>query len=628
MLRFVLALLLPASLPAGASAAGFGALPVLPVAPAARCLRATGAPGELVRWADGGALTEQATASGFGATSAIPLGDVLGCPSAAAAPGGAGVLAATLNLGDISVGVALRDPGGPWQPATRIPLEQVHDVEDLSTAVSRRGDAVVAWSESQELNRGLGARIRVARRTPGGALGEPAVLGGLHGYGGRAPTVRAALQADGTATVLWTQESDKEDDLKFAFVAVAPPGQPFGPPQRLADAVRRTPSLAVAPDGRALAVLPEIRDTLVFERPPGGGDFAPVATVDPADVLEDQVAVALRPDGAAVVSWADFDSLQVFAIRRDGPGAFGPPEPLGAVPEDPYAPALALGFGHAPGDIGGRALRAAFAGDGRPVVTWGAPRSLGTLDWVTAAAATPPGRVQALSGPLRNADSIAPVILADGTPAVAWSDVAPGGDPLLHLAPANALQAPPPPFPRITIGAVTQIRHGLVLPIRCSAACDVRASLPGGTEGSASLKAAGTSRVKLDAEYDPIEVPLSGRVPMRVLSGPPGARTPRDRTLGVRLRKPALPRVLGLTARQHGRSVVIRWHTARPVHDTDFILEALRGGEESAGDSVAGDHRTAFTLQLDDAPRTDSVRLYVLTHRDSAQRRLAVVRVR
>ncbi len=170
--------------------------------------------------------------------------------------------------------------------------------------------------------------------------------------------------------------------------------------------------------------------------------------------------------------------------------------------------------------------------------------------------------------------------------------------------------------------------HGLVLPVRCSAACDVRASVPGGAEGLAALKAAGTARLKVDAEFDPIEVPRSGRVPMRVLSGPPGARIPRTRTLAVRLRKPPLPRLLALTARQRGRSVVIRWRTALPVHDTDFIVQALRAGSDIADDTVVGEDGKSFRLQLDDAPRADTVEIDVVTHRDSAQRRLAVTRLR
>jgi len=542
--------LVPASLvacallaPASAAAAGFGALPALPVEPAGRCLRATGAPGELVRWRAGGAELVQATSTGFGATTRVPLGDVLGCPSAAGSPSGAGVLAAAVNLDD--VGIALRDPGGSWTRVRRIPMAEIHDVESLATAVSDRGDALVVWSEGQEVGDGLGARIRAVRRTAGGRLGAPVPLSRLHAYHAGAPTVSAGMQADGTAIVLWTQDNPDLRYRKLAFVAVAPPGRPFGRAQRLSGRVERTPALAVAPDGRALAVVPETHRTAVLERPPGGV-FARVAVLGAADVLYDRPAVALRPGGAAIVAWADFDTDRIFAIRRDQPGRFGRAQPLGPIPEDYFAAALALEFGEAPGDLGGRAVRAVFAGDGRPVVTWGAVHTLGSLTWAAASVAT--RSAQTLSGPLRNADSIAPVILAGGTAAVAWSDVAPGGGSLLHLAPEGGGNAPRPPPPRVETGRITQLKHRLSVTVRCSAACDVRASVPGGSEGAGALSKAGTTRLQIDTEDDPIEVPASGRVPIQFLSGATGDRHPRMRTLRVRLRAIALPHVQRLSA--------------------------------------------------------------------------------
>ena len=67
MYRLALALLILAATPVAASAAPFGELSPLTVKNPARCLRATGAPGEVVRWAPGGADFVQATASGFSA---------------------------------------------------------------------------------------------------------------------------------------------------------------------------------------------------------------------------------------------------------------------------------------------------------------------------------------------------------------------------------------------------------------------------------------------------------------------------------------------------------------------------------------------------------------------------------
>jgi hypothetical protein len=67
MYRLGLALIILAATPAAASAAPFGELSPLTVNNPARCVRATGAPGEVVRWAPGGADFMQATASGFSA---------------------------------------------------------------------------------------------------------------------------------------------------------------------------------------------------------------------------------------------------------------------------------------------------------------------------------------------------------------------------------------------------------------------------------------------------------------------------------------------------------------------------------------------------------------------------------
>jgi hypothetical protein len=624
VIRLVPASLLAcALLPAPASAAGFGALPVLPVHPAGRCLRATGAPGELVRWRADGAELIQATPSGFGAATGVPLGDMLDCPSAATRASGAGVIAAPLNLQGI--GVALRDPGGSWMPATRIALAPIHEVGDLATAVSDRGDALVAWSESQELANDVGARVLVARRTPGAPLGAPEVLGPLRAYRGHEPSVRAGLQADGTAIVLWTQDDPHDHAAKLAFAAIAPPDQPFGPPQRLSEFVGSTPALAVAPDGRALAVLPEFGRTLVLERPPGGA-FAPVAKL--AHLLDAQVTVALRPDGAAVVAWADFDTARVGAVRRDRPGPFGPPEPLGPEPEDPFGPDLSVSVPGAPDDRAGRDIRAAFTADGRPLVTWGGSRTLGPLAWEAAQVAALPGPVQVLSGPLRDADAIAPVILPDGTTAVAWSDVARGGDALLHLALEGAAPAAAGPAPRVDIGRIRQVPHGLAVPFSCSAACDVRASVPGGTAAGASRTAAGSGRLTLDAQYKPIMLQRRDAVPVGVLSGPPGAHTAGARTITARLRVPRLPRVRALAAIRHGRTVVVSWRTERPAFGVEFIVDAFTRGEDAAGDIVFGYGRRKFRMFIDDAPGADSVRMSVVTARDAMQRRLAAARVR
>ena len=635
LLRLALPLALCGVFPASASAAGFAELPFLPVTPAARCVRATGAPGEVVRWAPGGADLIQATATGFGAATRVPLGDVqAACPSAAAQPGGAGVLAAELydDLGD-AISVTLRDPGGAWMAPTRIPLAEIHSVNTLATAVDPGGDAVVAWSEQQELGQTLGARILVARRPAGGALGPPLELGPLHAYHARAPEVRVGIQADGTVIALWTQANPREEDLAVAFAAVAPPGGPFGPPQQLSDAVRYPLSLAVAPDGRALAVLPEIHRTLVLERPPGAA-FAPAAVLGAADPLEDQVAVALRPDGAAIVAWADFGTLGIFAVRRDGPGPFGSPEPVDPAPEDPYGADLPRDVGRAPSDLGGRAVRAVYSGDGRAVLTWGATHALGNLSWAAASAATFPGGREVLSGPLRDADSIAPVILGDGRPAVVWSDAAPGGDAHLRLARESALPAPPTASERVRIGRIQQVRHGLVVPVRCSAACDVRASVPGYATGEVSVRGpgGGQGRLRIDAEFRPIEVRRPGSVPVRVLFGPPGAHMASARTVVARLRpsSPPVPRIVGLKAVRRGRDLLVRWRTERPLRGADLVLQATATRSprsEISGTTLASDGHRSFQRWLDGGARARYLQFFAVMLHDATRQRVAIARI-
>src|SRR5690242_9337327 len=100
MYRLAIALLTLAAVPASASAAPFGAVPPVAVKHPARCLRATGAPGEVVRWAPGGADFLQATAPGFGAPVHVALGESFAdCPIAMAQPSGAAVVVQPIDEG-------------------------------------------------------------------------------------------------------------------------------------------------------------------------------------------------------------------------------------------------------------------------------------------------------------------------------------------------------------------------------------------------------------------------------------------------------------------------------------------------------------------------------------------------
>ncbi len=641
MRAFLAALALTLAAPASAAAAGFGELPLQTVQPGAVCVRATGAPGELVRWTPRGARIVAATAAGLGGSTPVPLGgDVHGCPVAAAQPGGAGVVAALVDDG---IGVALREPGGGWAPPVRLRPTGPDAPGDLAVAVSASGAAVVAWSTTS----GTGAgRVEVARRDAGGGFGAPVELAHWPAGDGRPGRVLAGVDGAGGAVVAWTRPG--RGVRMSADVAIAAPGAPFGTPQRVSDTLEGDPALTVGADGRALLALPDADAMRVAERAPGG-TFGPALKLggDPGTP-----AVALRSDGAAVVAWVGTSDGTGIAVARMGPGAFGPPLPLGE-PGDTGQSGVIGGSGTIgvsvgsdaagllPFDSNGAQPRAVFARDGRPVVTWGGNRTRAGFSFAAAQVATLTaggvfGPSQVLGSPLRDAAAVAPVILPGGAPAVAWSDNA-GGVGHLHLAPEGAVAPPQAPFPRVRIGRarkrVLSMFDPLVLPVTCSAACDVRARLAA-AGASVSLLRAGRTALRLGGEGAPI-VPgrRGGTVRVRVASGPPGATRVQVQTVSVRLRHPRvppLPRVLDFSAVRNGRAVIVRWRTDRSSRGLEFRVSVSpaasfrsSSGSEQRGSS-ARTFRSTFELGRDYA-RYARLEIWF----DGArQRRVATVRVR
>jgi hypothetical protein len=391
-----------------------------------------------------------------------------------------------------------------------------------------------------------------------------------------------------------------------------------------------TPRLTVAPDGRALAVVPESGTrTRIFERPPGGA-FAPVGAIKFADTFFGGVALALRPDGAAIVIYKDFED-QVLALRRDRPGGFGAPEKVGPKPLPSFGPDAPLGSEDLPSDREGRDMQVAFAPDGRPVLTLAPSQTTGPLIWADAAVTTFSGDVQTLGNPLRDTDSITPVILADGTPAVAWSDVSPGGEAHLRLAIEGVAAAPEPPAPQVTLGRVQQIQGGLELPFRCSAACDVRAAVRGGSGARRSLLAAGSGRLTIKADIYPIVLTRPDSAPVSVWSGAAGARTARAETLTAKLKVTPLARVLGLKAVRRGQRVVVTWHGDRPLSGAELVVMSspTRARDDfPVGTVVRRKGQRRFRVRKFVEHDDRFIQIYADYDRGTLRRRLAVVPIR
>jgi hypothetical protein len=303
-------------------------------------------------------------------------------------------------------------------------------------------------------------------------------------------------------------------------------------------------------------------------------------------------------------------------MRREGTGAFGAPVEI--QPEQPRRP-TETSFGLYGGDgppIDQGALRIALAGDGSALLTW---PGIETGLW--AASLTPAGvaEVVPLGSPVRPATGITPLLGADGSRAVAWTDqgelesVPPYGG-RLHLARAGAADAPVPAAPEVTVGAPRdrslRPAQALVLPIRCSAACDVRGYVDGRkTASTVSLSKPGAAELRFTPSFEAL-APRRGTLKVTVAWSAPGARTASTRTLALRLRRlppPPLPRLLDVRAlRSPGGVVDVRWRTDRPARDAYFLVygtrtKSLQGDRDAKVESASGGARRRFHVRLRDA---------------------------
>ncbi len=234
MLRSLLpALGLLALVPAAASAAPFGEPPLKAVSGAATCLRATGAPGELVRSTRNGAEILQAGAAGLTPVANLPLaGETGSCPRAAARPGGAGIVAFFTSdpaNGDSLVQGRLREPGGAWGQTTELlRTKQSASGTVPAVAVSERGDGLVASAGRS----GSVVQILAARRTAGSAFGPAETLFSARSNPDSETRVRAGMSAGGEAVVAWSFQPGAGGPREL-WATIATPGAAFHAPVRI-----------------------------------------------------------------------------------------------------------------------------------------------------------------------------------------------------------------------------------------------------------------------------------------------------------------------------------------------------------------------------------------------------------
>ena len=229
-----------------------------------------------------------------------------------------------------------------------------------------------------------------------------------------------------------------------------------------------SPAIAAAPDGRVLVAFSDGTSQRVAERAPGGA-FAPTVSVgDARDSSITATLLTLGAGGEAVVAWARYARGDVQFATRVGAGPFRAPS-RSAPHSCPRASIRSTRRGRSSPRSsmasGGGSYEAAYTdlvltGDGRAALAWfesgstTVPALLTTPLTGGAVTRAPGGRG------IQSPQTLRALTLADGTPALAWTEPGSGSNFVLHVAAEGVVERPDPQVPRVTIGA-PRITHAL-----------------------------------------------------------------------------------------------------------------------------------------------------------------------
>ena len=226
-----------------------------------------------------------------------------------------------------TVRVADRQASGAWaEPAT---LSGGAPASDPALAAGSGGERVAAWVEHD----GGGETVRAARAGATGAWSAPASLGS---GAGTVSGVRAVVDGDGVATVVWSRQVDTHEWAVEAATA-RPDGGWTGPATIGAgDAnMTRGPAVGVAADGAVTAVWTFAGTVRAATRAGAASPWSAPQQVGDGDFGAGGGAnlwpsLAVAPDGRALAVWTRMSGGEqtIVAARRDGDGGWEAPAPL------------------------------------------------------------------------------------------------------------------------------------------------------------------------------------------------------------------------------------------------------------------------------------------------------------
>ena len=600
------------SAPATRRRRAFGELPFRTVPTAAVCVRATGVPGELVRWSKGGFSHAGARRR----PARRRAGDARDDPGLPRGGGGSDDRSRRHRGHDggcVPGRPCATRPECGGAPATiRTP-----GFPDHSVAVSAGGDAAVAWLEADERLRPHPRAGRpFARLATRDADAVPAELD-------FSSAVEVGISAAGETTVLFVEGIS--DDRARVKVATARARRPFGAARTLRDdRVRRGTALAVAPDGRALVTVRGFNGLNVYERAPGG-DFAAPQRVFDGSV--DSPRLLLRPGGDG----ADRRSTRGSTIRcacslapalgRSARSRSWPKPRSRAAPSTLPASAPSIPD-EVPYDVAGE-WRAALGPDGRALVTYP------NRERASASPACRPSSRRSSASPLRTPVGVTPLVLPDGTRAIAWSD---NKGQLLGGRSTGACTTRSRARPRRPsrragghrrrAGAARAAARAAARPARALQRGLRRPRAPPGRRGrqrrDGHAHRRGHAAAALPGER------RGGRARRRPpaacddrlrRAGHPPPRTTIARVQLRRLPAPPLPHILNLRARRIGNDVEVRWDADVRLRDARYSSMAPAPASRSATTSaVFGAPRQTgrhLRVRLEDAARVRYVTVFV-----------------
>jgi hypothetical protein len=485
----------------------------------------------------------------------------------------------------------------------------------------------------------------VVRRPPGGAWTEPQRIGPA-----AVGTLSAGVAANGDAVVLFTApERDRvpRRNTIDVMVATSSAGAGFSAPVRLTELPRLSePSLAVAPDGHALVAFSDGKTVQAAERAPGGSFGPPTRVADARDPAAARTSTALGADGRAAIAWGGIALGGVTVISRAGPGAFSSPTVLAAqdraMAYDLYINTLGATLPLPLGAWGFDSAdpRVALAPDGRVLVGWAGPRTVGGVDHRAATLATlsldgAVATTQTLGGETAYIESVHPAILADGTPALVWADSEQDRAFKVHLA-ADGATPSDQPFPRVEIGSpvkrVLGVYDELKVPISCSAPCAVRGAVVGQSlsESSMSLAKRGKGTLELGGHGEESVAPeRPGRVRVRITYGTLDGTRTRSRTFSIRLarereRRAPVGRVSRPTVVRRGNTLRVSWTVTPAIDDGLYSITGSTSRSRFAEPAVVErfedqDGEDAFSVTLKPATGIRWVSLYAFGARPLKQ---------